>query len=432
MCFALLSGCTDFDQDNSFVEKETCTNTSSAITRILDFANMEAEHFFPSASRSDMRVANPSDLKLITSNLSRSEEQDTLIYVVNFADNRGFALISAKDRQNPLLAIVPEGSYDPEIGTDNPGFNIYLDAAKQSIMRIGKIDPIEGNDPSIPFWENGKYVKIVETTIKDEKCEPKLGADFQWDQYNVFENIYGRYCPNRIAGCVPVAIASLITYFNAKNNRTTNISYNFDNRRINNESVVWNEIYKHKRTAKVYNNGQIYPDICTDSEASHETIGHLLRQIGKDANAQYKDSSTSVASNKILPTLKKYLPLNGFSDTKSFNSQTAKEDLLKGVMLVWGYENNKEDGHAWICDGFTYKKVLVKRYESDPPLLGETYNWELTNSTVREFYTNYMHWGWGGEYDGWYGTIPMDPGNDGVPFTNIKYILTQDVSLILK
>lgn len=426
MCFALLSGCTDFDQDNSFVEKETCTNTNSAITRILDFANMEAEHFFPSASRSDMRVANPSDLKFITSNLSRSEEQDTLIYVVNFADNRGFALISAKDRQNPLLAIVPEGSYDPEIGTDNPGFNMFIADAKLDAARIGKLDPIWGDDPSTPYIENGKYVRYRKSTLEEIKTEPRLGTDFRWNQFGIkgAENIYGRFCPNNSAGCAPVAMGSVIAFYNAMNSKTTNINYTFEERQRDAETINWTDIFSHKAAMEIYHDKTLHWDDCSCSPSNHNTIAHFLRQLGQDAKTTYKpDSTSSTLVSRLTPTLKKYLDDCTVSGLQYFKDTDLKTALKEGVAILSGKRN--DDSHAWVIDGLSYKRILEERYESDITLStnpsNPTYDWKLISSEIKETFLCYTHWGWGGDFDGWFSNTYYEPektpGDVGTPYT---------------
>lgn len=103
------------------------------IQSVIALANSEAERLFPAESRAEEREATASGIKTICNRESRGQN-DTLIYVVNYEDNKGFALISAVDDSQPVLAVVPNGSYDPEIGTDNPGFNLFMDAATYNAL----------------------------------------------------------------------------------------------------------------------------------------------------------------------------------------------------------------------------------------------------------------------------------------------------------
>ena len=49
---------------------------------------------------------------------------DTLLYIMNFEENKGFALVSADSRTSSVLAIIDDGFMTPEMldEMDNPGF----------------------------------------------------------------------------------------------------------------------------------------------------------------------------------------------------------------------------------------------------------------------------------------------------------------------
>ena len=57
---------------------------------------------------------------------SPTSDNDTLLYVFNFDDNQGFAVVSASRHTEGLIAVVEEGSYDPAVPTGNPGFDTYM------------------------------------------------------------------------------------------------------------------------------------------------------------------------------------------------------------------------------------------------------------------------------------------------------------------
>ncbi len=57
---------------------------------------------------------------------SVSTNEDSLIYVFNFADNRGFAIVAADDRiPTQILAYIDDGSLENEV--DNPGLQYALE-----------------------------------------------------------------------------------------------------------------------------------------------------------------------------------------------------------------------------------------------------------------------------------------------------------------
>jgi Peptidase C10 family. len=57
---------------------------------------------------------------------SRSEKSDFEVYVFNFADNKGFAIMSTDKRTPSLLALAENGNLSDTTEIDNPGFNMYI------------------------------------------------------------------------------------------------------------------------------------------------------------------------------------------------------------------------------------------------------------------------------------------------------------------
>ena len=77
----------------------------------------------------------PESVKVITSPTARSKVEDTLIYVVDYADDKGFALISAISVSDPLLAIIEDGHYEPSQNSiQESGFDMFMDYAKTYVL----------------------------------------------------------------------------------------------------------------------------------------------------------------------------------------------------------------------------------------------------------------------------------------------------------
>lgn len=78
-------------------------------------------------------------VKIIRKPLSRGvgNVNDTLMYVVNYADSMGFAVVSAVKGTPELIAVTMSGSYDPANPGDNPGFNMYMENASQVLSDGG-------------------------------------------------------------------------------------------------------------------------------------------------------------------------------------------------------------------------------------------------------------------------------------------------------
>ena len=79
----------------SMLEDGDAATRSGEASRTIDLAN-GVKTYRQNVTRADGSVSN-----------------DPLLYVFNFNDNKGFAVVSAKRSTGGLLALVEKGSYDP-------------------------------------------------------------------------------------------------------------------------------------------------------------------------------------------------------------------------------------------------------------------------------------------------------------------------------
>lgn len=79
-------------------------------------------------------------------NRNISIDLDTLMYVVNFSDNNGFALVAADKRTDPIFAIIDEGNYDFEEldEEENESFLSFVDGAIAT--ELEDINQYQGNE----------------------------------------------------------------------------------------------------------------------------------------------------------------------------------------------------------------------------------------------------------------------------------------------
>lgn len=386
-------------------------------------ANSEAERLFPAESRAEEREATASGIKTICNRESRGQN-DTLIYVVNYEDNKGFALISAVDDSQPVLAVVPNGSYDPEIGTDNPGFNLFMDAATYNALNdtTKKRDPVI--DPDYPININGKYEKTVKKEVVHYGPAKRISAPFHWGQ----DDIYGQFCPNGLCGCAPLAIASIVTWARYHYEMDSRFYYTYPNADIPYEDITWIEIMRHHSSKYSYGNEWSIEHVCwaEDQDAVHKSIGRICRQIGYDMNANYKfdPHATSVIRGIAHRYLKQYIPelVITIGDFDGFRQMQL---IDKGILyLEAALKDDFSNGHSWVCDGYDYIKTEVKKYEADPPAPGLNLSWQLVSTTYEEKMLSYMRWGWHGIYDGWYASKVLEPGE--YSFVSTKYVAVCD------
>lgn len=124
----IVGGCTSEDIP---YQESTQTPTSNRLS--LDEALTNADAFFATIDGNTRTVIRKvGSVKPIgTSSSTRSEADiDTLLYLVNYADNNGFALLGADQRVPAVYAISPEGSWDYEAVKANPYLQDFLTLAK--------------------------------------------------------------------------------------------------------------------------------------------------------------------------------------------------------------------------------------------------------------------------------------------------------------
>lgn len=376
-----------------------------------------------SALHNDGRAELPeiADVSVICNHNSRSEAMDTLIYAIDFADNAGYALISAPKNVIPILGISDDGAFNSNGCKTNANFQFFLEKAKKFVSvnssyhdsryGVGDIIGIGGMNPIKIQDQRGPRVKV------------------KWNQLWP-ENIY---CPNKKAGCFPVALAQAMSFFEYP----TNVYLSFDN--LNTRlSLNWEEIKKHKQSldikepteAQINEHYESYA--CKTSYAHHDALAQLIREIGHTANVSYRTQyeedgllhdRTGISYDMILPTIKHY-----FQDYIIRQENTsAPYDLLWNnnvIAIIYGYGQFKENsvikhvGHAWILDG-ALKITIKSNMEGAMDIVG---------------YYVHNNFGWNGECNGFYyegvydTTETPEPGQIGLLKHEASFY--KDISII--
>lgn len=388
-----LTGCNQLSND-VIEDLDTSTQTTVNNKRTIEEAYILAEEAAkmlndnsPSRS-SETRAINHSAVQYITQSNSRSET-DTLMYIINYEDSLGYAIISAKTSVDPIIAVTEYGEYNNSNENKNPGLELYLDMAKDYIAGNGFI-PITP-DPTFPITET-KYETVV---ISDKNQEPRVAV--KWGQ----GGIYGAECPNNLSGCSNTAAGQAMTYFNYP----TSIKLNYSGG--SNLTLNWSDIKKHV-------SGTLLIDNCP--KTVHSTIGKLLRQIGYDSNSTYytDGSGTGTQTASTRNTMIKY----GFNVGQiiNYSNYCIVSNLGSGIILIRGDKANNGGGHMWVADGFKYKKQELRMYTRPQ----NSSNWTLHSVETQVLSYNHFNWGWNGTDNGYFNESVF--GNTGSEYKyNVKY-----------
>ncbi len=336
------------------------------------------------------------NVQFLTTFNSRANLADTLIYVLNYENDNGFAIISAKKSSSPILAVIDNGNFKNVFDTHNPMFDSFINSAKLYVLQgdseyVSSSDtPKSRNDFGLELTPaTGEKVEV--DTLYRDILAPKLG-DLFWGQ----KGYEGSLCPNSIAGCSPLAIAMACYHFK----EPANIEYTYPEHEINSEIIPWSEFSKHSNNPKF--------GVCfTCSQYTHSSLARVIREIGYRAKTKYEEGASGTSTAEIKKTLTNVLNtrrINGFYD---YSKDGIRNALKDGLVIISGrsgsYEHgiftpNDDKGHTWIADGYRYVEVEKKKYMRDSP----TSDWIFVEKYVQHDDLIHFNLGWNGNGNGYY------------------------------
>lgn len=318
-----------------------------------------------------------------------NELNDTLAYIINYADSKGFAVIANDRRVYPILAFSEEG----ELSTDNKIVKQnFLDLIEPYMQHaIAKAPPVN-DDPIIGNWQ----------ISGDSVIKLKMG---QQSPYNM---IVRNKCAGPYVGCGPLTAAMLGCY--AVDSLYYNgYFYNFKN--ITNRIIIGPTIdydYDYDRIIRssysMDDNTRTWPDTYNGSIAA---INQLLYDLGKDTHSDYQTDGTSTRSDSVRFVLDSI----GFQVSKIYDSYDESRivSMLQRSWLLYiegtNPGNDKTEsstkiiyGHAWAIDGLKIVLLVDKNQ-----------------------YFMHCNWGWYGEGNGFYSGDVFNIDSIGKSYKPNKY-----------
>ena len=410
--FAFVVACTDSELMSESVDEMrtgndkvvVSTDTVSSKVITLEEARTTLENFlresdfFSISKRSktsgSKRISEGFALKFGKRSLSKASgnDADKKIYVFNFEDEGGFALMSASRETPPIFAITDGGNLDTAKEIDNPGLAMFMATLETKIMNG---DLKSESDSSFRSTSLSKASEDKEWSVyyrlsgKDKIYKLSSGLCPYWNQ----NYPYNKYCPidsipkkssvdkngnilrldsvgNLPAGCVPVACALLMSTYRYPNS--------YKGKSLDMESMV--------------------------SGKKNDDVAWLLSRLGDpvNLNTTYKYDGSSSNSNNIPRTLRNFGYSNG-GQNKSFSSFDIKQELKKGYpVLISGCSFTKDSitpsgslwweysgGHQWIGQG-----LMEVTYKIDH-FIGEGPYTRFLGSTTETFSYILCNMGWG-------------------------------------
>ena len=278
------------------------------------------------------------------------------LYILNFDDSKGFAIVS-NDPRKGVLGLALSGTYEEDEPIDNPGFAIIMEQLEKYARIPTRVDSIDHYEYG--QWQETYYV-------------PNTGyCPVKWSQGINAGNQYNAYCPTInglkcLAGCIPVAIAQLMSMYKYPSSYEA-FSFNWNSMIANSAATDYNSEYY---------------------------VGRLLQQLGSNQNLNVTYGiSVSLAYYYDIPqTLSNFGFANG-GNIGILNYSHGIQDLKNGYPIILTGYTYLGEGHTWLAHGVFERTRSYQGYSESGEILD--YGTETIDYILHNF-------GWGGVADGYY------------------------------
>ena len=353
---ALLASCNSnepipIDADNAAGNDKYLVEIDEAI-KIADsvLAQLDAQN---GKTRASGRYLSSIEAFRADGGLTRSNNDNPDFYLLNYADDGGFALLAADRRKGTsIYAFSDEGNLNLADTVINEGLNEYINT-------LSILPPVIQRPDTFPLI-TGTLRKLVQPILP----EPVRN----WDQISLNKYVQYKCGEKTPVGCGALACGMIMSHYQwpdrwpVKGYETASERYQFD----------WN-IIRTKR--------------------SNDYTYRLLEILGRpeNLNISYNLSGSSTYGSRISPTFVNM----GYEACKSgkYNTHIVLETLFNNNPIIVTGRGGGE-GHAWAIDG-------VCEYK-------EAYTNPNTHQPIVNLYYHFVWGNWGGSNGYYY----YDQSND--------------------
>ena len=376
---ALLTACSDSEQIESAVPNQAAQDASNirSYDEALQIAKssisiLESNPKTRSASSREIDLSKNEVVKLDPKTRRATDTNDTLMYVFNFADEQGFAVVSASKNTEGLLAVTEKGTYNPDSLSEIESFNIFMDLAKSYVENAEAtggpkriiVRPLEKD--SIGYREGnvvGPYVSV------------------NWGQHLP----EGELFVNNISGCTNTAIAQIMSYYEYPSQIV--LTYLTNDPMI--QTFNWSQM-------KAHSTGHSLSSCSTSGD--HSSISKLMKELGY-LNHSITYNTYTYTYNSYVPSTMSTLGYQTGS-WSNYNTSNVKAQLDSNhLILITGKDSSQDIGHAWVIDGYKTEEEVVYHYLQYP----DDMIWVLSGIEVIGYnYYCHCNFGYYGTYNGYY------------------------------
>lgn len=419
---------------NDMSEKETSIEvkkSSYAVSEEKALSRLESElaaikGVETRASNRSVRTIKPIKFNDIAPATRSSDiDVDNLLYIVEFEDGQGSAILGADERVEPIYAILDESSlssedfYNAANGINKEHLKTYLataiidEAVEQLSISRGSI--------IIPPISELQYSYFEYDTITNESKEMLLNT--KWHQSAPYNNgCYNEDGDKCVAGCVTINVAQVLLYNSIKNNLQLTVgSENFNKTLLNMRRY-----------------GYSIPAALVDSVNSE--VARYVAKLADELDIELGIFESTGSTSDIVDVMidsgyaeAEYIE----SDSLSFEDEVREQLFIRGLPAPFRGEDADETGHSWVIDGYLYQraKEYIVTVEGNV-IIRREYCRLVTNRKI------HCNFGWGGMCDGYYtygifdvsselGTDEIVPEVGDRPSSLEDYVFNNELEMVM-
>ena len=415
------------------------TNKTVNMDKAKYVAQLYREKNFSETVTKNAAAKEVSEVELV-----RNEEGEELFYIVNYANNQGFVLVSATQDYEPVLAYSEEGNFSME-HIEQSGSSLWIDEQKMVMQAIKAApDSIRRKYRSAWFPYSVKQERLVQTRTYDDVMQMLTDSIERWrsegyeifrlcDLYNnlddfpeqVIQEAYlaAQSAPHLYGGQHAVTFIlrrefadheELAPLLQTKWNQTGGYAEFTDNHYpVGCVAVAMGQIMKYYEYPIAYDwdaMADLWPTSVTASFLS-EIGGSVHMEYGADGSGAYIEDAVDAFRN-----IYGYSLAARGSGIASFSARKELKKYHPVYMQGFGYQytastgQRQYAGHAWVCDGYRrdesgieYAVYILQGNDpnSEPTEITYIYTYkEGGDYNIVSYY--HMNWGWGGANNGYF------------------------------
>ena len=308
-------------------------------------------------------------------------DTDTLMYVFNFADDQGYAIVDARVQNPGLIAVTEKGHYTENIqGLSDEDPQKIINSLVDGYIQKDVYD-------SIPL--RARIWQRVEIDTVITNINPRVTV--KWDQDYPFDY----FTPNGSAGCGIIAMMQVMSFYEYPSQRQ---GLTYANHDVASIDLDWDTFKLHTESHSPNSTGCI-------TQAKHQDMGRFARQLGHMTGSIYNtnntnntDGSTSTSNSQMYSCMTNL----GFTCTpwNDYTTGSLYNILNSGGVVIMRGSTSTDGGHAWVVDGIRKLQITYDHYVSYYSINGPWLNDEHV-VTFEEY--NHINWGWtNGECNGYF------------------------------